>query len=163
DKAFPVLMVGYEQAPAAIVFLKSSGIKSPKELEGRKLGAAANDATFKLFPIFAKHAGIDPTKVAVQFIEPKRREDLLAKRDVDAIAGQIFNTILELKAKGVKEEEVGSFLYRDFGLDLYGNSVAASPAFLKAHPEAVKAFIRATMKGFVEAAHDPSLALEMTL
>src|SRR6516162_10669443 len=56
DKGFPVLMMGYEQAPAAIVFLKSGGITAPRQLEGKKLGAAANDATFKLFPIFARHA-----------------------------------------------------------------------------------------------------------
>src|SRR2546421_10101136 len=30
DKGFPVLFMGYEQAPAAIVFLKSSGIREPK-------------------------------------------------------------------------------------------------------------------------------------
>jgi NitT/TauT family transport system substrate-binding protein len=163
EKAFPILLMGYEQAPAAIVFLKSSGIKEPRALEGKKLGAAANDATFKLFPLFARHAGIDPGKVSVQFIEPKLREVLLAKHDVDAIPGQIFNTILELKAKGVKEEDVGSFLYRDYGLDLYGNGVAASPAFLKDHPDAVKGFVRATLKGFQDAARDPQLAVEVTL
>ena len=53
-QAFPVLMMGYEQAPAAIVTLKSSGITEPKQLEGKTLGSAANDFTFKLFPIFAK-------------------------------------------------------------------------------------------------------------
>ncbi len=163
DKSFPVLMIGYEQAPAAVVFLKTSGIKGPKDLEGKKLGAAANDATFKLFPIFAKHAGIDPGKVTIQYIEPKLREVLLAKHEVDAIPGQIFNTILELKAKGVKEDEIGSFLYRDYGLDLYGNSIAASPTFLKEHPDAVKGFIRASLKGFQEAASDPQLAIDMTL
>jgi len=66
---------------------------------------------------------------------------------VDAIIGQIFNTTLELKAKGVNVNDINSFLYRDYGLDLYGTGVAASPAFLKEHPDAVKAFIRATIKG----------------
>ncbi len=163
DKGFPVLMMGYEQAPAAIVFLKSSGITTPKDLEGRKLGSAANDATFKLFPIFAQHAGIDPGKVTIQYIEPKLREVLLAKRDVNAIPGQIFNAMLELKAKGVKEADVGSFLYRDYGLDLYGNGVAASRAFLKDNPDAVKGFIRATIKGVADLVRDPNLAVEMTL
>src|ERR1700736_1448335 len=97
EKAFPVLLMGYEQAPAAIVFLKSSGITAPKQLEGKKLGSAANDATFKLFPLFAQHAGFDAGKVNIQYIEPKLREVLLAKRDVDAIPGQSFNAILELK------------------------------------------------------------------
>jgi NitT/TauT family transport system substrate-binding protein len=163
DKGFPVLMMGYEQAPAAIVFLKSSGITTPKQLEGRKLGSAANDATFKLFPIFAQHAGVDPSKVTIQYIEPKLREVLLAKRDVDAIPGQIFNAMLELKAKGVKEADVGSFMYRDYGLDLYGNGVAASRGFLRDNPDAVKGFIRATIKGIAALVRDPDLAVEMTL
>jgi NitT/TauT family transport system substrate-binding protein len=52
DKAFPVLMMGYEQAPAGIAFLKASPIKAPKDLEGKSLGAAASDGGFKLFPTF---------------------------------------------------------------------------------------------------------------
>jgi len=163
DKGFPVLLMGYEQAPAAIVFLKSGGITAPRQLEGKKLGAAANDATFKLFPIFARHAGIDAGKVTIQYIEPKLREVLLAKREVDAIPGQIFNATLELKAKGVAEADVGSFLYRDYGLDLYGNGVAASRAFLNDKPDAVRGFIRATIKGVGDLVRDPNLAVEMTL
>jgi len=163
DKAFPMLMVGYEQAPAGIAFLKASKMTQPKELEGKTLGAAANDGGFKLFPIFAKHTGIDIAKVKIQYIDPKLRETLLAKREVDAIIGQIFNTILELKAKGINENDVGSLLYRDYGLDLYGNGVAASPTFLKEHPDAVKGFIRATIKGVQDMVKDPEMAVQMTL
>src|SRR6266851_7102507 len=74
DKGFPVLLMGYEQAPAAIVFLKSSGITEPKQLNGRKLGSAANDATFKLFPVFASQTGIDVSSMQIQNIEPSLRE-----------------------------------------------------------------------------------------
>ena len=163
DQGFPVLMMGYEQAPAAIITLKSSGITAPKQLEGKTLGAAANDSTFKLFPIFAKSAGIDASAVKIQYIEPKLRETLLARKDVDAIPGQLFNAMLELKAKGVKEEDVRSFLYRDYGLDIYGNGIAASRAFLKEHPDAVKGFLRATMKGVRDMIKDQDQAVKMTL
>lgn len=163
DKGFPVLMMGYEQAPAAVAFLKASGMSKPKDLEGRTLGASANDNSFKLFPIFEQHTGVEPAKIKIKFIDSKLRETLLAKREVDAIIGQIFNTKLELKAKGIDPEKVGSFLYRDYGLDLYGNGVAASPAFLKAHPDAVKAFIRATIKGVKDMVKDPEMAVKMTL
>lgn len=163
DKAFPVLMMGYEQAPAGIAFLKASGIKAPKDLEGKSLGAAASDGGFKLFPTFMQHTGIDAAKVDIKFIDPKLRETLLAKHEVDAIIGQIFNTVLELKAKGIDPDQVGSFLYRDHGLDLYGNGVAASPAFRKEHPDAVKGFIRATIKGVQDMAKDPEMAVQMTL
>lgn len=163
EKAFPVLMMGYEQAPAGIVFLKTGKIAKPKDLEGKTVGAAANDGGLKLFPIFAQHTGIDQSKVKIKYIDPKLRETLLAKREVNAIIGQIFNTTLELKAKGVNENEISSFLYRDYGLDLYGNGVAASPAFLKEHPDAVKRFIRATIKGVQDMVRDPEMAVQMTL
>ena len=163
DRSFPVVMMGYEQAPAGIAYLKSSSIKNPKDLEGKSLGAAAHDASFKLFPTFTQHAGIDESKVNVKFIDPKLRETLLAKREVDAIIGQIFNTLLELKAKGVNPDQVATFMYRDHGLDLYGNGVAASPTFLKEHPDAVKGFIRATIKGVQDMVRDPEMAVQMTL
>jgi len=162
-KGFPMLMAGYEEAPAGVIFLKTSGITTPKQLEGKTLGASAGDGGFKLFPTFAQHAGFDPAKVKIQFIDPKLRETLLAKHQVDAIIGQIFNTTLELKAKGVEPKDVNSFLYRDYGLDLYGNGIAASTAFLKAHPDAVKAFIRASIKGFQDMVQDPALAVQMTV
>src|SRR5262249_1036809 len=73
-----------------------------------------------------------------------------------------FNAILELKAKGVKEEDVRAFLYRDHGLDIYGNGLAASRAFLKSNPEAVRGFIRATLKGVRDMVRDPEEAVLMT-
>jgi NitT/TauT family transport system substrate-binding protein len=163
DQAFPVLMSGYEEAPAAIFVLKSSGITDPKQLNGKKLGSAANDSTFKLFPIFASHTGIDVSTVQIQYIDPKLREVLLAQGTVDAIPGQVFNSLLELQAKGVKKDNIRYFMYKDYGLELYGNSVAASRTFLKEHPEAVKGFLRATMKGLKDIAKDSELAVKAAL
>jgi NitT/TauT family transport system substrate-binding protein len=155
EQAFPVLMSGYEQAPAAIFVLKSSGITEPKQLNGKKLGSAANDSTFKLFPVFAGQAGIDMSSVQIQYIEPSLREVLLAQGKVDAIPGQVFNSLIELQAKGVKEADIKYFMYKDYGLQLYGNSIAASRRFLKENPEAVKGFLRATVKGLKDVARDP--------
>jgi NitT/TauT family transport system substrate-binding protein len=162
-QAFPVLMSGYEQAPAAIIVLKSSGITEPKQLNGKRLGSAANDATFKLFPVFAGQTGIDVASVQIQNIEPSLREVLLVQGKVDAVPGQIFNSLLELQAKGVKESDIGYFMYKDYGLQLYGNSVAASPRFLKEKPEAVKGFLRATVKGLQDIARDPELGVKAAL
>jgi NitT/TauT family transport system substrate-binding protein len=162
-EAFPVLLSGYEEAPAALMFLKSSGITEPKQLNGKKIGSAANDSTFKLLPLFAKQTGIDLSTLQVQNIEPSLREVLLAQGKVDAVPGQMFNARLELQAKGVKASDIGYFLYKDYGLELYSNSVAASPAFLKANPDAVKGFLRATVKGFKDVAADPELGVKAAL
>jgi NitT/TauT family transport system substrate-binding protein len=163
DQGFPVLMIGHEEAPAAIMMLKSSGITEPKQLNGKKLGSAANDSTFKLFPIFASKTGIDPASMQIQYIEPGLREVLLAQGKVDAIPGQVFNSLLELQAKGVAKDNISYFMYKDYGLELYGNSIAASRTFLKEHPDAVKGFLRATLKGFKDVAKDPEIAVKAAL
>ena len=163
DQAFPVLMSGYEEAPAAIIMLKSSGITEPKQLNGKRLGSAPNDSTFKLFPIFAKQAGIDASTMQIQNIDPSLREVLLVQKKVDAIPGQIFNSLLELKAKGVPASDISYFMYKDYGLELYANSVAASRQFLKEHPDAVKGFIRATIKGLKDMAADPEQAVKAAI
>jgi NitT/TauT family transport system substrate-binding protein len=159
EQAFPVVMIGYEEAPAAVVTLKSSGITEPKQLNGKKLGSAPNDSTFKLFPIFARKTGVDAASMEFLTIDPSLREVLLVQKKVDAIPGQIFNALLELKAKGVPPADVRYFMYKDYDLPLYGNSVAASPRFLREHPDSVRGFLRATLKGLKDMAGDPELAV----
>jgi len=163
DKAMQEVMMGHDRAAASIVVLKSSGITDLKQLTGKTIGAAANDSTFKLFPILARKNGFDPASVKVQNIEPSLRETLLARRTVDAIPAQVFNAVLELKAKGVKPEDVSYFMYNTHGLDIYGNGVAVARDFMKNNPEAVRGFVRATIKGARDMVRDPEAAVQAAL
>jgi NitT/TauT family transport system substrate-binding protein len=159
--AFPEVMMGYEQNPSGLFFLKSSGIKTIKDIEGKTLGPVANDSTYKTLPVFAKLNNLDLSKVKVQYLDPALREALLIKGQVDAITGQYFRSVIDLHGRGVKYEDIGSFMYKDHGLDMYGNGVAVSPTFLKQHPDAVKGFVRATIKGVKDMIQDPQMAVDM--
>ena len=53
NKPVAVMMV-YNNTPAAVLTLKKSGIKTPADLNGKKLGAPVFDAGRRAFPIFAK-------------------------------------------------------------------------------------------------------------
>jgi len=163
DSSMPMLMMNYEQYPSGIFTLKSSGISEPKQLEGRKLGPSINDSTFKLWPVFAELTGIDTSKVNITYLDPALREALLVKGEVDAITGQIFRSVLDLNSRGVPNDQIVKFMYKDYGLDLYGNGIVASKAFTKEHPDAVKGFIRATIKGMKAAVKDPDMAIDMLL
>src|SRR3546814_8602143 len=44
------VMMAYDAPPLGLYALKKSGIKTPKDLEGQKLGAPVFDASFTLFP-----------------------------------------------------------------------------------------------------------------
>jgi NitT/TauT family transport system substrate-binding protein len=142
NKPVAVMMV-YNNTPAAVLALKKSGIKTPADLNGKKLGAPVFDAGRKAWPIFAKANAVT----------------MLVRGDVDAITGFSFTSLLNLEARGVKTEDVVVLPYPSFGVKLYGNAVIVGEDFLKKNPEAVKAFLRAFTKGMKDVIADPKAGI----
>src|SRR4029453_5706466 len=60
-KGMPVIGVGglIQRLPDAVISLKGSGIKTPKDLEGRPMTIPPASAVFKLFAAFVTATGID--------------------------------------------------------------------------------------------------------
>ncbi len=156
NKPVAVMMV-YNNTPAAVLALKKSGIRTPADLNGKKLGAPVFDAGRRAFPIFAKANGV--SGVAWTAMDPPLRETMLVRGDVDAITGFSFTSLLNLEARGVKTDDIVLLPYPQHGVKLYGNAIIASEAFLKKHPEAVKAFLRAFTKGVKDVIADPRAAI----
>jgi NitT/TauT family transport system substrate-binding protein len=153
-KPVAVMMV-YDATPAAVFSLKKTGIRKPADLVGRKLGAPVFDAGRRAFPIFAKANGIDPAKVSWTSMDPPLRETMLARGDVDAITGFYFTSLLNLNARGVKDEDIDVLQYPAHGVALYGNAIIASEQFVREKPEAVRAFLRAFTRGVRDVLADP--------
>lgn len=154
NKPVAVMMV-YDTTPAAVFSLKKSRIKAPADLVGKKMGAPVFDAGRRAFPIFVKANKLDPTKIEWTAMDPPLRETMLVKGDVDAITGFYFTSLLNLNARGVKDEDVDVLMYPKYGVNIYGNAIIVSEQFLKEKPEAVKAFLRAFTKGMKDVLADP--------
>ena len=157
NKPVAIMMV-YNNTPASVMALKKSGIKTPADLAGKKLGAPVFDAGRRAFPIFAKANGIG--NVAWTAMDPPLRETMLVRGDVDAITGFTFTSLLNIEARGVKAEDVTVLQYPDYGVKLYGNAIIATPKILKENPAAVKAFLAAFAKGAKDVIADPAKAIE---
>ncbi len=156
NKPVAVMMV-YNNTPAAVLALKKSGIKTPADLTGKKLGAPVFDAGRKAWPIFAQanHIG----NVSWTAMDPPLRETMLVRGDVDAITGFSFTSLLNLEARGVKTSDVVILPYPAHGVKLYGNVIIAGADFLKKNPQAVKAFLRAFSKGVKDVVADPKASI----
>jgi NitT/TauT family transport system substrate-binding protein len=157
NKPVAVMMV-YNNTPAAVLALKSSGISKPADLNGKKLGAPGFDAGRRAFPIFAKANAV--SGVQWTSMDPPLRETMLAKGDVDAITGFSFTSLLNLEARGVKTADIVVMPYASHGVKLYGNVIIASPKLIKDNPAAVKAFLLAFTKGAKEVMAGPDAAIE---
>ena len=156
NKPIAVMMV-YNNTPASVMALKKSGIKTPADLAGKKLGAPVFDAGRRSFPIFQKANGVGP--VTWISMDPPLRETMLARGDVDAITGFTFTSLLNLEARGVKANEVVILPYPTYGVKLYGNVVIVNPKFLTEHPAQLKAFLAAFTKGVKDVLARPEAAV----
>ncbi len=157
NKPVAVMMV-YNNTPAAVLALKKSGIATPADLSGKKVGAPVFDAGRRAFPIFSKANGV---KDAVWVtMDPPLRETMLARGEVDAITGFSFTSLLNLEARGVKAEDIVVMPYASHGVKLYGNVIIASPKLMKDNPQAVKAFLAAFTKGAKEVMASPDASID---
>jgi NitT/TauT family transport system substrate-binding protein len=157
-----VFMV-YNKPAFSIVGRKSRGVSSPKDLEGKKLGAPPPDGAYAQWPIFTQANGIDASKVTIVNVGFPVREPMLASGEVDAITGFSFSSYINLKDRGVPASDITVLLMADYGVNLYGNTILVNPKFAAEKPEAVKGFIRALVKGLQETVKNPATAVDSVL
>ena len=138
NKPVAVMMV-YDSTPAAVFALKKSGIKAPADLQGKKMGAPVFDAGRRAFPIFVKANKLDAARSPGPRWTRRCARRCSCSGDVDAITGFYFTSLLNLNARGVKDEDIEVMPYPKYGVNLYGNAIIVSEPFLKEKPEAVKA------------------------
>jgi NitT/TauT family transport system substrate-binding protein len=157
------VFVVYNKPPFAIVGRRSRGVAAPKDLEGKKLGAPAADVAYAQWPIFVQANGIDASKVTIENIGFPVREPMLAAGQLDAITGLSYWSYITLKDRGVPADDIVVLLMADYGVNLYGNVIVANPKFAAEKPEAVRAFLRAFLKGLKDTVKDPAAAVDSVI
>lgn len=164
-KGAKVKVVGmiHDKSLYAIETLEETGIKGPKDLEGRKIGGSVGDAARTIFPAFAKINNIDASKVQWVNMTPAARAPSLFAGQVDAVVA--FAT--EGPTYNVKAREAGKrwkeILFADYGLDLYSNGLLARDDLIAQQPNKVKRFVEATMKGVAWSVENPEEAVSIFL
>ena len=152
------VMMVYDTPAFSVISLRKTGIKGPKDLEGKTLGAPAADGAFAQWPIFVRANKIDTSKIKLDNIGFPVREPMLAQGRVDAIFGFWFSSFMNLKASGVPHNEIVVLHMRDYGVDLYGNAIIANPDFMRHDPKALAGFVKATIRGIQETIANPDAA-----
>ena len=149
-----------DATPAAVMTLKRSNVSKPQDLVGKTLGAPIFDAGRKLWPLFARAQGIDPSAVKWQSMEPALREQMLVRGQVDGVTGFQPSGLISAVALGAKEDELTVFYYKDYGIKVYGNAIIANPKFIQDNPKAISAFLRAFNRSLKETIANPEEALK---
>ncbi len=84
---------------------------------------------------------------------------MLAAGQVDAVTGLSFSSFVDLKEKGVAVNDITVLLMADYGVNLYGSVIFVNTTFAAENPGAVKAFLRAFLKGLKQTVKSPAAAV----
>lgn len=137
-----------------IIVRKDRGINSLKDLRGKKIGVVSfqNTNFYALLPVLAHH-GIARSEVSIQAVGLAGVIQLMVSGDLDAISNVPENAT-QIEAAGVA---VQTFPVQDI-FPAMAQAILASDAFIAERPNAVRAFVRATLRSLRDCMADPVAA-----
>ncbi|QFR50220.1 diguanylate cyclase [Sulfurimonas lithotrophica] len=144
SKKEPLVIVTpiFQHTPNVILTLKSSDIDSPYKLNNKKLLFYKKDTDgFGILAMF-EHLGVKPY---LDRTKDKKSYEALMKHEVDAYTGYLSNEPFYFKEKGM---DINIINPANYGLDLYGDMLFTNKDEATKHPERVKKFKEATIKGW---------------
>ncbi|CAN7576419.1 ABC transporter substrate-binding protein [Variovorax sp. LjRoot290] len=147
--------IQYDLNPNAILVRKGGPIAKPADLAGKSILGQPFNASRKLFPAFAKAQGFDPSGVKWENVAPDIGDTRFVKGDFDASAYFFFTGLLNLKARGMGPEQITVFRFSDHGMKSYGNGLVVNAKSMQEQGDAMKAFVKASTRGWIEAIADP--------
>lgn len=152
------VFVLFNKAPYSIIARKSRGVRALSDIEGKHLGVAEGDLSIRLWPAVAKQNGIKAASVKQSSISPAVREPMLSAGQIDAVTGFSYLSAINLRDRGVPADDLAVLKFADYGCEAYGAAIIVNPSLAAAKPEAVKAFLRATVAGLHLVVKDPERA-----
>lgn len=148
-----------QSSPTAVVYNTDKlTVNDLTDLYGHKFGVVTQSSAYKEWQSVASVAGIDVSKIEEVDVGQSLVPAIL-NGDVDAMMGWTFNQAIQARLQGCACEWK---LFTEFGQpDIPNSTVVVNNDFAEKSPEAVQAFVDATMKGWRYAADNPEEALKL--
>ena len=158
DPGLPIIAFALfgQRGQQAFAVLEDSGIKSPKDWEGRTFGYKVSVPPDYL--AILESTGVDRSKV--QEVRVGFDPRILTEKQVDILAVFKSNEPDTLRNLGF---EVVTFDAADYGVPTIGLTYITQEGFVETDPETVQGFLKATMKGLDFAFENTDEALDMVL
>lgn len=160
EKGIPVVALAavYRKSPFVLFTLKDSGITTPQQFIGKKVGVPFGDSEELVYRAILNNANIDSKKleeVPVKFdITP-----FLTKK-IDVWLGYATNEAITVEEEGYS---VNLIWPSDYNINIYDDIFFTTEDMIKNKPDVVRKVVRATIKGWQQALKNPEQAVTYTL
>lgn len=146
-----------QRSALMLVTRADSGIKEPKDLDGKRVSLWDNEFQLQPRALFQR-LGIKPT-----IIPQSSSVNLFLRGGVDAASAMWYNEFHTLLASGLDPEDLRVFFYRDLDLNFPEDGIYTLEKTLNADPELCQAVVSASLRGWEYAFAHPEEALDIVL
>jgi len=154
--------VGMVVNGGGFIFLESSGIKRPKDLEGKRFGTNPGDFGSTLLPAVAAASGFDMAKIIIRTMEPAVRTPALFEGNIDFMSGSNGSSIQRMAILGARQgKKIHYLFFKDMGLESYGHVLQTQEDRIKHHPDQVRRLVAAVFDAWAWSLKNPTEAFEI--
>lgn len=148
----------HRETLSAIFAKESSGIREPKDLEGKTIGDVSGSTIKIMFPLYAEKVGVDASAVEFRPANAPALPSLLASDAVDAVGQFVVGEPLFAKAT---RGDVVVLPYADVLEDLPGIGIVTTDERIGSDPDEIARFVAALNRGLEFAVNNPQEAAEI--
>jgi NitT/TauT family transport system substrate-binding protein len=139
-----------------------TGIKTGKDLEGKRYGTTNFDFGNTLMPAMAAASGFDHKKVKIMIMKPSVRTPAIFEGKIDLMAGLHTSSLPRMKIIAKRKNRKLNVLYfRDLGLTSYGHGIQTQADRIKDNPRQVRRFVTAVFDAWAWSIKNPDKAFEV--
>ena len=144
----------------AVVSLAETGIRTPKDLEGKRLAVSPGDPLGQLFQALATYNKLDMSKITLVQVDPAAKVVAVLEKRADGLLGGADDQYFLIKQRGLQP---AALRYADHGANIVGMTIVTRNDLIKTKPDLVRRFVRATIKSWEEAKKNPGAAVDAAL
>jgi NitT/TauT family transport system substrate-binding protein len=153
--------VSFDQSPLAFITRKSAGIRTPADLNGKKIAGGPGTAVHDTASILFKAAHAENVKVDWLAVQPQLFGPMFKRGDVDGTGGFTNSNVPAILEMGFSMDELFVLRYSDFGADMYGLALVTRKKFADENPETTRAVVKALNQGTRDTIAAPQKALDL--
>src|SRR5262252_6989808 len=150
---------GYD-ATLGVLAPEKGPVKTPKDLEGRKIGVSAAGGDTPFLPAYCRLVGVDFDKVTVVQLDSKILEQSAMSGVVDAIVVTGLSSIPNFVSEGIP---IRMMPFSEVGLQFYWQNTIVTAAYFEKNKELVDNVVEGILEGLKFMLLNPQEAMERHL
>ena len=143
-----------QHSPTVIFALESSGITSPSDLIGKRLGLTQTGVKFDEYRALMNRLGID--RSLIDEVDVGKSVAPLLAGTVDALLGYTEDQPVLVELRGMSVVRLPMHRY---GVDMLSTNVITNEEFLGENPDVCRRFVQASLRGWKRAVEHPEEAV----